>query len=208
MITNISHKFVILNNLIVIRILAIADEISIGILDLDVFSKKNEITIKRDLERAGTLYTLKELLGTERFNLCYSSTNKPYLEGNSSHISISHSHTKLVVIMNELENTGIDIELIQDKVLKIRHKFLNETEFSFAKEDTLKLITIWAAKEALYKWYGLKNLDFKINISVEDFADEYIFGKIEAIDVKKKFRLKREKIENYMLVYILNELAD
>ena len=30
-----------------------------------------------------------------------------------------------VIITNTLENTGIDIEIIKDKVLRIKHKFLS-----------------------------------------------------------------------------------
>jgi 4'-phosphopantetheinyl transferase len=48
----------------------------------------------------------------------------------SKHISISHSHDKLAIIVNEKEATGIDIELIRDKVLKIKHKFLSQIRIS------------------------------------------------------------------------------
>ena len=96
-------------------------------------------------------------------------------------LALQHCCTvdKLAIIINISENTGIDIELVRDKVLKIQHKFLNKKELLFAKDNVEKLITIWAAKEAMYKVYGLKELDFITNLFVEDFDGAIIFGKIE-----------------------------
>ncbi len=161
---------------------------------------------KRELEKAGSLFLLEEMLKTNAFSLEYSPTNKPFLKHRTEHISISHSHDKLAIIINENENTGIDIELIRDKVLKIQHKFLNVNEMTFAKDQTEKLITIWAAKEAMYKVYGLKELDFISNLFVEKFDNNVIFGKIDNGSFKKQYRLASETIDNYKMVYVLNEL--
>jgi len=192
----------------VISIRNITAQITIGLLDLAAFSAAQKLEVKREQENAGTRYLLEKMFGATDFNLLYTPENKPFFENNSCCVSISHSHDKLVIILNKLESTGIDIELIRDKVLKIQHKFLNDKEMAFAKNDVEKLIAIWAAKESIYKWYGLKNLDFKSNISVEDFDSEFIFGKIEKVDVKMRFQLVKEKIEDYMLVYILKTQAD
>ena len=77
-----------------------------------------------------------------------------------------------------------------------------------AGADIDLLITIWAAKEAMYKFYGLKNLDFIKNLSVEDFDLEVFSGNIVVAGFRRKLKLKKEKIENYILVYILNEVID
>jgi len=191
----------------VIEIREITAEISIGLLDLKAFSVQNNVQIKRQLEKAGTRFVLQKLLGTPDFELLYTPENKPFLAGRTDHISISHSHDKLVIIVNNKQNTGIDIELLRDKVLKIRHKFMNANEAVFAGEDIEKLIAIWASKEAMYKSFGLKNLDFKENLSVEDFDGGLILGKIETKDATKKFELVKERIEDYIMVYILKELA-
>jgi 4'-phosphopantetheinyl transferase len=191
----------------VIEIREITAEISIGLLDLKAFSAQNNVQIKRQQEKAGTRFVLQKLLGTSDFELLYTPENKPFLAGSTDHISISHSHDKLVIIVNNKQNTGIDIELLRDKVLKIRHKFMNVNEAAFAGEDIEKLIAVWASKEAMYKCFGLKNLDFKENLSVEDFDGGLILGKIETKDAIKRFELVKEKIEDYVMVYILKELA-
>ncbi len=161
---------------------------------------------KRELEKAGSLFLLEEMLKTKDFSLEYHPTKKPFLKNRTEHISISHSHDKLAIIINEKENTGIDIELLRDKVLKIQHKFLSPAEMDFAKDDVEKLITIWAAKEAMYKIYGLKELDFIKNLFVQKFDGSVIFGKIDNANFKKQYRLISENIDDYKMVYVLNEI--
>jgi 4'-phosphopantetheinyl transferase len=111
-----------------------------------------------------------------------------------------------VLIINKTHNTGCDVELIRDKVLKIQHKFLNTLELNICNNNLEKLIIYWAAKETLYKIYGLKSLDFKENLSVEDFADNKIIGKITNSSVEKQYLLHWEKLGTYILVYCLNEI--
>jgi 4'-phosphopantetheinyl transferase len=190
----------------VIEIRHIQPSISIGLLDLEAFSAQNNLLVKREQEKAGTLFVLGRLFAGEAPELRYTEQNKPYLAGRKEHISISHSHNRLVMIVNRQANTGIDIELVRDKVLAIRHKFLNPREAAFAGTDVQKLITIWAAKEAMYKCYGLKQLDFKAHLSVMDFDSSVIFGKIETQEFRREFHLISERIDDYMLVYILNEI--
>lgn len=190
----------------VLEIRNISPDISIGILDLKAFSTANGLLSKRELERAGTRHVLGQLLKNPDFDLSYTVENKPYLQGSQVHISISHSHDKLVVILNQKENTGIDIELIRDKVSNIQHKYLSEREMNFAANDTEKLITLWAAKEALYKVYGLKEVEFIRNLYIEDYNSEEIRGRIEIKDLKKEYKLIHEKIDNYKMVYVLHEI--
>lgn len=173
-------------------------------LDLEAFSKQEGIEIKREVEKKASLYLLKELLNNMPFELYYSPQNKPYLKDSPYHISISHSHDKLAIILNTLENTGIDIELIRDKVIGIQHKFLNAEERIFADNDVDKLITLWAAKEALYKWHGLKGLDFSKDLSVKWLNDSELIGNIESDNEIKSFKLHSEKVDEYRLVYVLH----
>lgn len=189
-----------------INVKNIGPDITIGVLDLGLFSKRQPHLQKREQEKAGSYFLLCELLQTNNIDLAYTSTNKPFLAERTEHISISHSHDKLAVIINKVENTGIDIELIRDKVLKVRHKFLTKTEADFAKDDVEKLITIWAAKEAMYKVYGLKEMDFKAHLSVEPFKEDVIFGKINNANFNKSYKLMRETIDDYKMVYVLNEI--
>ena len=190
------------------KIEKINDSIRIGSLDLTVFNEKQNFKQKRDCEKAGTLFLLKQLFPKKTILLEYTENKKPYLRGENSHISISHSHNKLVIITNTNESTGIDIELIRDKVKNVQNRFLNDEELNFANGDIEVLTKLWAAKEAIYKAYGLKELDFRKNILIEGCSKtaNVFYGKIDTPKIKKKYLLTWEKTENYILVYILNEI--
>ena len=112
----------------------------------------------------------------------------------------------MAIIINKKAVCGIDIELIRNKVLKIKHKYLNEHELNFANNDVEKLITYWSSKETLIKLYGLKNIDFIKNLFVEDFLNNTFYGRIEIGKKKTRYLLKKEKIENYILVYSIDEV--
>ncbi len=191
-----------------LNIQKINSHISIALIDLKAFSQDYKIVNKREKERLGTQFILTQLLKTTNFELCYTPQNKPFLKNTSQHISISHSHDKLVIILNSKENTGIDIELIRDKIINIQHKFLNEKEIALAQNNPTKLITMWAAKEAMYKAYGLKELDFKHHLFILSINDSFIYGKIHKADLVKNYRLVAKQMDDYMMVYVLDELEE
>ena len=60
-------------------------------------------------------------------SIIYDEKGKPFLS-NGWNISISHSGDYVAIIINETENCGIDIEKVSNKVERIKHKFLNETD--------------------------------------------------------------------------------
>lgn len=184
----------------------ISNTIQIGLLDLKSFATENGLSNKREIEKAGTKRLLKHLLNSDNFELDYTEEKKPFLKNSDKHISISHSHDKLAIIINKNENTGIDIELIRDKVLTIRHKFLSEQELLYADENLEKLISLWAAKETLYKIYGLKEVEFIKHLSVDDFKGNEMIGHIRLGTLNKSYLLRQETIGDYKLVYALHEL--
>jgi len=179
-----------------------------GLLNLNNFATENNLTAKRDIETQGKNYLINKLLD-EAVEIKYDDKGKPYLAEDSRHISISHSHDKLAIIVNEKESTGIDIELIRDKVLKIKHKFLSTTELKDANDDVDKLLIYWAAKETLYKIYGLKEVDFIEHLFVKPFTKHNfgtIIGKITLPNVNETFHLNYQLLDDYVLVYALNKI--
>lgn len=191
-----------------INVVNINEHLRLGLLDLEAFSEERQITVKRDLERAGTLFLLENLFPQEQVELNYTEHRKPFLKGRMEHLSISHSHDKLAIIINNKESTGIDVELIRDKVINIKEKFLCEAELNFAGNDVEVLTVLWAAKETLYKIYGLKNVEFATNIFIDSFSEtqETLTARLTLDNLKKTYLLKKEKKENYILVYALHEI--
>jgi len=110
-----------------------------------------------------------------------ADTRQPFLESEQYHFSISHcSHYAAAIVSSECR-VGVDIELITPRIELVAPKFLNEDEIHFLNEDYtlfleqwgLKgkvhqefLTLIWSAKEALFKWYGRGELDFKTHMQL------------------------------------------
>jgi 4'-phosphopantetheinyl transferase len=189
------------------RIDRINEYTTIGLLDLPAFAE-GTTPHRRSLEKEAIQFLLKQLFHPKVVRLEYTATNKPFLAGENLHISISHSHDKLAIIVNLNQRTGIDVELIRDKVLNVQHKFLCPEELEFAASDVLKLTVLWAAKESIYKAYGLKEVDLKKDIRIEpfDLAHNNFFGHIRLPHFNKKYLLSQQQLDGYILVFILNEV--
>jgi 4'-phosphopantetheinyl transferase len=98
-------------------------------------------------------------------------SRKPFLPGNPYYFSISHCGDYAAVIASAHRPVGIDIEAVQDKIGKVASKFLNATEATMLDPThTLAHQTIcWSAKEAIFKWYGLGQLDFRKHMQLHPF---------------------------------------
>ena len=97
-----------------------------------------------------------------------ADTNKPFLEDEQYHFSISHCGNYAAAIVSNHERVGVDIELVTPRIKTIGSKFLNDEENLFLHSYQqlpalhLELTTIlWSAKESLFKWYGKGQVDFK-----------------------------------------------
>jgi phosphopantetheinyl transferase len=190
-----------------IEVFNIQEGLFFGILDLKAFSLQHSDVSKREIETLGKNYLLAHLT-SDTTQLIYDDKGKPHLANDSRHLSISHSHDRLVIIINEKEETGIDIELLRDKVLKIKHKFLSSSELGDANDDVEKLLIYWAAKETLYKIYGLKEIDFIKHLAVEPFIKQThgkLKGFINLSNFNASFELNYQLIDNYVLVYALKK---
>ena len=192
-----------------IEVFNIKEGLFFGLLNLNEFATSLDLTAKREIESKGKSYLINYLLDKE-VEIDYDEKGKPFLTNNAKHISISHSHDKLAVIVNEQESTGIDIELIRDKVLKIKHKFLTESELTDANDNVEKLLIYWAAKETLYKIYGLKEIDFIEHLFVKPFTKHNlgtIIGVINLPNFTESFYLNYQILDDYVLVYALNKIT-
>lgn len=107
-----------------------------------------------------------------------ADTKKPFLEDEAYHFSISHSGNYAAAIVSSDHRVGLDVELFSPKVQKIMHKFLTEGELTSLKPAGLNdITTLWSAKESVFKWYGLGDVDFRDDISIEHMHDGTIKGR-------------------------------
>jgi phosphopantetheinyl transferase len=136
------------------------------------------VPVKRDVSHAQK--RLQHLAGryllTELFSdfpleeILIADTRKPYLEDEKYHFSISHCGHYAAAIVSSSYRVGVDVEKVSPTIEKIRSKFLSEEESAIAVKGLrkaghwLRLTLLWSAKESVFKWYSLGNVNFKEHI--------------------------------------------
>ena len=107
-----------------------------------------------------------------------ADTRKPYLPDEEYHFSISHCSDYAAAIASKDKRVGIDIETPNDKVDRIKHKFLHEEDLEavsgsltmndICQQQTLPLTMLWSSKEAVFKWWSYGNVDFSEMIRIDE----------------------------------------
>ena len=136
------------------------------------------------------------------YKIRYDESGKPSINSDLN-ISISHSNLIAGIVFSGFNQTAIDIEDKESKIINIQNKFLNESEKlkDEYQSDVDYLTKIWTAKESIYKALGIKGISFSDNIVIKNIKKNkghgyYINGK-----EKYKFDLMFFSIDNYILCY-------
>jgi 4'-phosphopantetheinyl transferase EntD len=92
-----------------------------------------------------------------------ADTRKPFLSSEKYHFSISHSGSFAAAIVSATGRVGVDIESITPRINALARKFVGEAEqMAFGVHPDQEWLTlIWCAKESIFKWYSLGEVDFK-----------------------------------------------
>ncbi len=112
---------------------------------------------------------IRKLLEPKDFPVEYDEVGKPFLAGSHYHISVSHTGDLAAVILSSKGKVGIDLEKIRPRIENVKDKFMNGYELDrLIQGHELEQMTLtWCAKEALYKLYGIRTLDFRQHMTVE-----------------------------------------
>jgi phosphopantetheinyl transferase len=157
---------------------------------------------KRKLEILALRALLKEMCGNVK--LSYNKFGAPVLDNNNNNnnnkISISHSKQLVAIILSELK-TGIDIEIISKRILKIKDKFISK--YDNIDESQEDLTIAWSTKECIFKWHQKGNLNFKDDILIKKI--NHLSKTIEVFFDENLFILNFLKINNHILVYVCKE---
>ena len=140
----------------------------------------------------------------------YKPDGEPYLNPETANISITHSFPFASIAISK-HKVGIDLEKVSEKILKIKHKFLHESEIQWTedKENEAELLTIiWVIKESLYKMHSSKYWSLKKHYEVSEFDLE----NLDALECRvfdesfcDEFSAKVTKIEDYYFAKVLDE---
>jgi len=138
---------------------------SLQLLPEDEIRIKNCKLQKVRLQKLACRATLAELLKNNKIGITYSETGQPQLKNYS--ISFSHT-TNTVAVALAKTSVGIDIEVVFPRIRPLYTRFMSEKEITDCDIEDLKdLYYYWCAKEAMYKWYSKKNIDFIKDLYVD-----------------------------------------
>ncbi len=166
---------------------------------------------RRRSEWLAARYLLGRIIPGRESLPCIKDTHgKPHLEGSDYHISLSHT-TGFVAAIKSKKPCGTDIQMITPKIEKIAPRFISADEYAYIPTQGAMdyYHTLWSAKEAMYKAYGKKELDFRDHIFVEAFKfDSFGFsfsGSVQKNNFLANFALYCRQIENTILVYAIEQ---
>lgn len=181
-------------------------------LQLDESEQKKLKTLakgKRTLHWLATRVLLRYLLQTKDYINCPSDANgKPYLPDYPYEISLTHSYDYAGAMLSTKGYCGIDLEIVKDKVMRIKEKFLKPQELAFitGEEEVNQLYACWCAKEAVYKLQGNKGVSFLHNITIDPFVytpQGVMTAHLEKEGESSRFQVYYERFNEYMLGYVV-----
>lgn len=126
---------------------------------------------------------------SERGELYKDVAGKPHLRDSVFHVSISHTVDYSAAIAHP-NPCGVDVQRIVPGIRRLEGKFVGRGEkLQLTPEfELLQLHLIWSAKEAMYKAFGRRQLDFREHLFVD-------FGVFSAKTCTGNALLKKDNIE-------------
>ena len=130
-----------------------------------------ELPVKRQREKTAERLLLCCALG-QPVMLSHTEQGAPFVEGLDVNISITHTMGLVAVALDDHQLIGLDAEPVdRPQVLRVRDKFLNDSEKQFIRPDDLAAHVIaWTAKEAVIKAERNSRIDWTEDIRLEPFV--------------------------------------
>ena len=133
------------------------------------------------------------MTGDNSLIIGHEPSGKPTLPG--WNISISHTKGYAALILSQTEPVAVDIEQRSDRVGRIASRFIRPDE----EADTLeRMLTVWSAKETLYKLHSEENLQF-FEMRVREWHPQHLI--IENMKSGQLVTLHHELTADYVLTY-------
>mgnify|MGYP000225853217 CR=1 FL=1 len=109
--------------------------------------------------------------------IAYDELGAPILIDRPIHISVSHCADRIAVCAS-LNRCAVDIEPETRDFSRAESRYLTPEEKALS-DDPFWPGIVWCAKEALYKYSGRRELDFRRDLHIIGFAAGILTGRIE-----------------------------
>lgn len=133
----------------------------------DAFTCKS---VNRIREKIAERLLLQEIFH-DNIRLNHDTNGAPVIDIPDTSLSISHTAGWLcIATTNGACKMGIDIEVFDKQVLRVRQKFLNADELDWIPADDLTAnLMAWTAKEAIYKANSTRGTSLAGDIALDCF---------------------------------------
>ena len=183
--------------------------------DEDFFLK--EVPLKRDISHrhkrlqhlAGRLLLMELYPDFPLKLILIADTKKPYLADEPFHFSISHCGDYAAAVVSKTHRVGVDVELLNDKIERIQHKFMYDEELPVLNKQcpmsAIQSLTLyWSVKESVFKWWGNGVVDFKDDIVLKSIVGDADHGIVHCT-FKKTYLLEIHYLyfNNNFLTWVL-----
>ncbi len=180
-------------------------------------------------EQLSVILLVNEIFG-KIMHIGHHDNGSPYLENDSTKISITHTTGFSAIIIDPSQDVGIDIESIKRDFSSVEKKALSPEEIDDLievdiedkeqmQERNVQLAIYWCAKEAIYKRMGRNLVEFAEDIELEKFTvkeegEVYAVFKYpkeeqvqdedgEDLNELEEFELEYEIFEDHILVWLV-----
>ena len=183
-------------------------KVDIGEIDKSNLNKhdKNILDLKKDNLYKEQFLAVRKLIELEDsdYTIRYDKLGKPSINSNLN-ISISHSSQIAAIVFSNNKRIGLDVQLIESKIINIQDKFLNISEKKkIGKNLTMDLLTmIWSSKESIFKAISKKGIGLSQNIIIDQVVEKAKNGKGYYINGNQKIRFHLEffYLNKYIICY-------
>jgi phosphopantetheinyl transferase len=170
--------------------------------DLEILAQISHDTKKREyLAGKNAIMRMCDLEKIVFNGIVKDQHGKPFLKGYTYEISLTHTLDFIGVAFSKNKAVGIDIEKPRNQIFKVLNRLCVASELAWVGDDIKKAAVLWSAKEALYKLYGKRKVDFKENLFIEEYLDGVI-GKIKMPDYHAEHKIHVEDLDEYLLVVV------
>jgi 4'-phosphopantetheinyl transferase EntD len=138
--------------------------------------------------------------------IVYNEFRKPFLQGNSFNISITHSYDLTAILLSRHKRVGIDLERMSHKISSLTHKFINDQELITNDPFRLRyhLYLHWCGKEAMYKICDKQDINFRENLTIIPFIpsnEGTMKGRVLNVHGVEDFNLWYKSYKDYSIVW-------
>jgi len=154
---------------------------------------------RTSLQRKASRVLLAEMLGFVP-ELEKDGDGRPKLSNSLLNVSISHTDGFACVMLGN-GPVALDVQAISPRILKLRERYLKESEQLMAPDMQLATL-LWAAKETAYKYKSTEKHDFREPISILHLNEDTIWAKLTVKEANYNLTLGYRWLPNAALVFL------